>query len=47
MRSVFRLAPSSLVWMGGIGVNLQLPEGQVAELPAHMQQTLPDVEGKG
>ncbi|SVM43120.1 Uncharacterised protein [Klebsiella pneumoniae] len=25
-------------------MNLQLPEGQIAKLPAHMQQALPDVE---
>ncbi len=24
-------------------MDLQLPEGEVAELPAHMQQALPDV----
>ena len=32
---------------GGIGMNLQLPEGQIAKLPAHMQQALPDVERQG
>ena len=28
-------------------MNLQLPEGKIAELPAHMQQTLPDVQRQG
>jgi hypothetical protein len=32
---------------GGIGMNLQLPEGEIAKLPAHMQQALPDVQRQG
>ncbi len=27
-----------------IGMDFQLPEGEVAELPAHVQQTLPDIQ---
>ena len=29
---------------GRIGMDFQLPEGEVAELPAHVQQTLPDIQ---
>ncbi|STS94394.1 Uncharacterised protein [Klebsiella pneumoniae] len=28
-------------------MGLQLPEGEVAELPAHMQQALPDIQRQG
>ena len=28
-------------------MDLQLPEGKIAKLPAHMQQTLPDVQRQG
>ena len=27
-----------------IGAQLQLPEGEIAKLPAHVQQTLPDIQ---
>ena len=27
-----------------IGADVQLPEGEIAKLPAHMQQALPDIQ---
>ncbi len=29
---------------GGIDAQLQLPEGEIAKLPAHVQQALPDIQ---